>query len=82
VRVSLAQTAMWIRGLGMAGEDRLEEVETIRPDEIRTFSIRSETGFGPVTHLRPAVQMSATPTFWKRPVVPLGTHPPRWPAKS
>jgi crotonobetainyl-CoA:carnitine CoA-transferase CaiB-like acyl-CoA transferase len=82
VRVSLAQTAMWIRSLGMAGEDRLEEVETIRPDEIRTFSIRSETGFGPVTHLRPAVQMSATPTFWKRPVVPLGTHPPCWPAKS
>ena len=82
VRVSLAQTAMWIRSLGLAGEDRLEEVETIRPDEIRTFSIRSETGFGPVTHLRPAVQMSATPTFWQRPVVPLGTHPPRWPAKS
>ncbi|MBI3759835.1 MAG: CoA transferase, partial [Deltaproteobacteria bacterium] len=79
VRVSLAQTATWIRGLGIAGEDRLDRVAPLSSDEIASFSINSETGFGRMTHLRPPVQMSATPAKWTRGVVPLGTHQPVWP---
>lgn len=79
VRVSLAQTAMWIRGFGLAEEARLSDAKAVTDDEIRSWSITSETGFGPMTHLRPAVQMSATPAQWRRPVVPLGTNPPVWP---
>ena len=79
VRVSLSQTAMWIRGLGLAPEARLDDVIAPSEDEIGEFLVESETGFGPMTHLRPAVRLSATPTRWSRPVVPLGTHAPRWP---
>jgi crotonobetainyl-CoA:carnitine CoA-transferase CaiB-like acyl-CoA transferase len=79
VRVSLSQTAVWIRGLGYAPEGRLAEAKAIGDDEIESWSITSETGFGPMTHLRPAVRMSATQPHWARPVVPLGTHAPVWP---
>jgi crotonobetainyl-CoA:carnitine CoA-transferase CaiB-like acyl-CoA transferase len=78
VRVSLSQTAMWLRSLGYAGEERLTAARALSEGEIRAFSIHSETGFGPMTHLRPPVAMSATPASWRRGVVPLGTDQPVW----
>lgn len=80
VRVSLAQTATWIRSLGIAGAERLQAVEPLRDGEIASYSITTETGFGRMTHLRPPGQMSVTPPRWTRGVVPLGTHQPSWPA--
>ena len=44
------------------------------------FLTTSNGGYGPMSHLRPAVRLSATPARWKRPVVKLGTHPAEWPA--
>jgi hypothetical protein len=82
VRVSLAQTATWIRLLGIAGDERLQAVEPLRDEEIASFSVTTETGFGRMTHLRPPGQMSVTPPRWTRDVVPLGTHPPRWSASD
>ena len=82
VRVSLCQTGMWVRGLGVEGPERLERVEKLEPDEIGAYSIERDTGYGPMTYLRPAVQMSATPARWKRPVTPLGTHQPEWPLEG
>ncbi len=81
VRVSLAQTAMWIRGLGLAPEERLGVAKAITDEEIGSWSIMRETGFGPMTFLRPSVRMSGTQPEWKRPVVPLGTHAPVWPGQ-
>ncbi len=80
VRVSLSQTATWIRALGIFGNERLGRVEPLSDAEIASFSISSETGFGPMIHLRPPVSMSATPPRWNRPVVPLGMHKPVWPS--
>ena len=77
VRVSLTRTAMWIRALGLAEDDG--DVEAVSPSEVRGFSIESDTRFGQMTHLRPAVHLSETPAYWARPVVPLGTHPAEWP---
>jgi len=79
VRVSLSQTGMWLRSLGIANESRLAEVMPLRAEEIAGFSIESDTGFGPMRHLRPPVTLDETPARWKRPVVPLGTHAPSWP---
>ena len=76
VRVSLAQTAMWIRHMGLRGDG--EKARALGEDEIKAWSIASETGFGPMTHLRPPVMMGATPARWRRGVVPLGTDAPRW----
>jgi len=78
VRASLCQTATWIRALGIAPESRLDEAIALTPEEIASFSIRSDTGFGPLTHLRPPLQMSITQPHWSRGVVPLGTHEPVW----
>ena len=82
VRVSLAQTATWIRSLGLAGEERVRGARDLSREEIASFSIHSETGFGPVTHLRPPVRMSATPARWRRGTALLGTDEPVWPVTS
>jgi crotonobetainyl-CoA:carnitine CoA-transferase CaiB-like acyl-CoA transferase len=82
VRVSLSQTGMWVRGLGIAGEDRVERAQKLEGDEVRGFITTSVGGYGPISHLRPAVRLSATPARWARPVVRLGTHPAEWPANA
>lgn len=80
VRVSLAQTGMWLRGLGIEPAEALDDVRPLTPEEIDSWRIDSESGFGPVRHLRPPVLLSATPTRWSRPTMPLGSHPPAWPS--
>ncbi|MDR3511311.1 MAG: CoA transferase [Caulobacteraceae bacterium] len=79
VRASLCQTGMWIRRLGYADAGRLDRVVPLGPEEIAGYAIRSETGYGPMRHLRPAVRMTATPPRWTRPTTPLGSHPAAWP---
>jgi crotonobetainyl-CoA:carnitine CoA-transferase CaiB-like acyl-CoA transferase len=82
VRVSLCQTGMWVRSLGIAGEARVQAARPLEGDEVRAFIVSSLGGYGPMTHLRPPVRMSATPARWRRPVVPLGTHAAAWPAAA
>lgn len=79
VRVSLSQTAMWLRSLGIAPPQRLDAVEPVTAQEADGWRIDTASGWGALRHLRPAVQMSETPTAWRRPVVQLGTHPAVWP---
>jgi crotonobetainyl-CoA:carnitine CoA-transferase CaiB-like acyl-CoA transferase len=78
VRASLCRTGMWLQSLGRAhdigaGPDR----EWIAP----CLTV-SDTPFGRVEHLAPAVELSETPAHWARPTVPLGTHPAEWDAVS
>jgi hypothetical protein len=73
---------MWVRSLGIAGEERVERAQPLEGDEIRGFLTTSNGGYGPISHLRPGVRLSATPARWKRPVVKLGTHPAEWPASA
>ena len=77
VRVSLAQTGHWMRGLGrvadgLACSDPGSDAVQDRLDE-------SDSGFGRLTTVRHAATMSETPPHWARPSVPLGTHRPEWP---
>jgi len=77
VRVSLAQTGHWMRGLGrvadgLACPDPGSEAVQDRLDE-------NDSGFGHLTTVRHAATMSETPPRWARPSMPLGTHQPRWP---
>jgi len=76
VRVSLAQTGHWIRGLG-----RIDGLSAPDPSfgDVRDRLEESESGFGKLTAVRHAAVMSETPPRWARPSVPLGTHEPRWP---
>jgi crotonobetainyl-CoA:carnitine CoA-transferase CaiB-like acyl-CoA transferase len=76
VRVSLAQTGHWIRGLG-----RIDGLALPDPgfDDVRDRLEECGSGFGKLTAVRHSAVMSETPPHWARPSVPLGTHPPRWP---
>jgi crotonobetainyl-CoA:carnitine CoA-transferase CaiB-like acyl-CoA transferase len=80
VRVSLAQTGAWIAGLGRvegglaAPDPKFEDAQ----DLLETH----DSGFGPLTAVRHAAVLSQTPVRWERPSVPLGTHPPEWPARD
>jgi hypothetical protein len=76
VRISLAQTGHWLRGLG-----RIEETGLAEPTNEDTADLLAitKTPFGFVEHMGAAVAgMSETPMCWTTPPVPLGTHGPRW----
>ena len=76
VRASLSQTGMWIERAGaICDPDKATGFGDV--DDLR---IATESPFGRLHHLRPVLDMSETPPFWSRPSVPLGTHPPIWPA--
>jgi crotonobetainyl-CoA:carnitine CoA-transferase CaiB-like acyl-CoA transferase len=77
VRCSLAQTGTWLRGLG-----RFDGVKCPDPRSADVHDLLEETpsGFGTLTAVRHAAALSETPPHWARPAVPLGTHPPAWPA--
>ena len=77
VRISLAQSGHWLRQLG-----RIDGLSCPDPkfDDVRDRLEESDSGFGRLTAVRHSAVMSETPTRWDRPTVPLGTHPPVWPA--
>jgi crotonobetainyl-CoA:carnitine CoA-transferase CaiB-like acyl-CoA transferase len=76
VRVSLAQTGHWMRGLG-----RIDGLACPDPgfDHVSDRLEDIDSGFGRLTTVRHAATMSETPPHWARPSVPLGTHQPAWP---
>jgi hypothetical protein len=40
------------------------------------------SGFGALWSVRHSAILSKTPAFWARPAMPLGSHPPQWPARE
>jgi len=77
VRVSLAQTGRWVRNLGRI-ENGLSYPDP-KIDDVRDLLEEADSGFGRLTFVRHAANLSETPPHWPRPSVPLGTHPPAWP---
>lgn len=76
-RVSLAQTAHWIRGLGRVDARR----ETQRLG-LRSLAQDYPSGFGKLTALPHAALLSSSDTGWERRSEPPGTHPPGWPSAA
>jgi hypothetical protein len=79
VRVSLAQTGRWIWSLGRLS-DALK-TEELKGVAISPFVEEVASGFGPLRSIRHSAELSKTPAFWARPAMPLGSHPPQWPAR-
>lgn len=77
VRVSLAQTAQWLRGLG-----RVESGFAVTPPDRQAYMERYASGYGDLVAVRPSAQLSRTPAHWSRPSVPPGTHAPVWPPRE
>ncbi len=77
VRVSLASTGHWLRGLGRlddgfaAPNPGLADI----PDLIE----ETDSGFGRLAALRHAGQIAGASPHWARPAMPLGSAPPVWP---
>ncbi len=77
VRVSLAQTGHWIWNLGRAEPG--VGLPDLTFEDVRGLLVDTDSPFGLVTHLRPAVQLSGTPARWERPPVPLDYNEAFWP---
>ena len=78
VRVSLAQTGRWLWNLGRVADGF--KTEDLKGELIRPLIEEIPSGFGPLRSVRHSALLSKTPAFWARPAMPLGSHPPQWPA--
>jgi crotonobetainyl-CoA:carnitine CoA-transferase CaiB-like acyl-CoA transferase len=80
VRVSLAQTGRWLWNLGRVVDGLKTEDLTV--DAVMPFVEEVPSGFGLLRAVRHSAALSKTPAFWARPAMPLGSHPPQWPARG
>ena len=75
VRVSLAATGRWLRGLGRLGDG----LSTPRPD-FEDLLESMDSGFGRLVAVRHAATLDGVPVAWARAAVPPGTDAPAWAA--
>jgi crotonobetainyl-CoA:carnitine CoA-transferase CaiB-like acyl-CoA transferase len=80
VRVSLAQTGRWLWNLGRVADGLT--TEDLKGDTVKRFIEEIPSGFGPLHSVTHSAVLSKTPAFWARPAMPLGSHPPQWPARD
>ena len=76
VRVSLASTGRWLRGLGRV-EGGLAVADPGAAD-VADLMEPIQSPFGRVDAVRHAARLSRTPAYWAGPPVPLGTHAAAW----
>jgi crotonobetainyl-CoA:carnitine CoA-transferase CaiB-like acyl-CoA transferase len=76
VQVSLAGVGHWLRGLGRID---VKDGMAVQAPPRDPYVEEVESGFGHLQVLRHAAQFSATPACFRRPAMPPGTHPARWP---
>ncbi|WP_234681296.1 CoA transferase [Bradyrhizobium monzae] len=81
VRVSLAQTGRWLWNLGRL-EGGLNTPDITGEAVHAAFMETVSSGFSMLTAVRHSAVLSRTPAQWSRPAMPLGSHPPQWPAQS
>jgi crotonobetainyl-CoA:carnitine CoA-transferase CaiB-like acyl-CoA transferase len=79
VRVSLAQTGRWLWNLGRVADGL--KTEDLRAEAVAPLIEELPSGFGALRSVRHSAVLSKTPAFWARPAMPLGSHPPQWPAR-
>src|SRR5947208_10947555 len=80
VRVSLAQTGRWLWNLGRVNDGF--KTEDLKGEAVSSFLEEVPSGFGMLRAVRHSAVLSKTPAFWARPAMPLGSHPPEWPARN
>jgi hypothetical protein len=79
VRVSLARTGQWLWNLGRVADGF--RTADLKGDAVGPFIEDVPSGFGPLRSVRHSAALSETPALWARPAMPLGSHPPQWPAR-
>jgi crotonobetainyl-CoA:carnitine CoA-transferase CaiB-like acyl-CoA transferase len=79
VRVSLARTGQWLWNLGRVADGFA--IEDLKGEAVKPLIEELASGFGPLRSVKHSAILSKTPAFWARPAMPLGSHPPQWPAR-
>ncbi|MCB1248051.1 MAG: CoA transferase [Acidimicrobiales bacterium] len=74
VRASLCQTAQWFASAGLVDDPSL----AAGLGDVDARLVATDTAWGRLRHLPPALELSATPCRWDRPPEPLGTSPGAW----
>jgi CoA-transferase family III len=77
VRASLCRSGMWFVRLG----GTCDPAQASGAGDPAELCVETDTPFGRLQHLKPALELSETPPFWARPNVPLGSHQPVWPTR-
>jgi crotonobetainyl-CoA:carnitine CoA-transferase CaiB-like acyl-CoA transferase len=80
VQVSLAQTGRWLWNLGRVADGL--NTRDFTGEAVTPFIEEVGSGFGVLRSVRHSAILSKTPAFWARPAMPLGSHPPQWPARE
>jgi hypothetical protein len=78
-RLSLAQTGNWLWGMGRILNGL--SIADLAAADIKPFVEETPSGFGKLSAVAHAAQLSATPPCWDRPAVPLGTDAAQWPRR-
>jgi crotonobetainyl-CoA:carnitine CoA-transferase CaiB-like acyl-CoA transferase len=83
VQVALARVGQWIaeRGVLPDAEWRRAPLE-LAAEELAPLLGEVDSPAGRIRHLKPVLELSGTPPHWRRPPVPLGSHPPEWPERE
>jgi crotonobetainyl-CoA:carnitine CoA-transferase CaiB-like acyl-CoA transferase len=77
VRVALARVGQWIVERGEAAG--FQGVPEDLPEaELQPLCAEMDAPDGRIRYLKPVLQLSETPPYFRRPPVPLGYHPPVW----
>lgn len=74
VRASLVQTAGWLLG----GAPRPHPSAAVGLGDVAALQTATETAWGRLTHLQPALELAAAPCRWDRAPQRLGVSPPSW----
>ena len=80
VQVSLAQTGRWLWNLGRVPGGLA--TGDLKGSTVQRYIEQIPSGFGPLSAVSHSAVLSKTPAFWARPAMPLGSHPPQWPARD
>lgn len=81
VQLSLERTSAWIREMqDVIGAETGLPAEAPAETGIADLYAETDSAFGRLRYLRPALCMSLTPPHWSRPPVPLGSDAAAWPA--
>jgi crotonobetainyl-CoA:carnitine CoA-transferase CaiB-like acyl-CoA transferase len=78
VQVSLARTGRWLWNLGRIPDGL--RTEDLKVEAVLPFIEHAASGFGLLRAVSHSAVLSKTPALWARPAMPLGSHPPLWPA--
>jgi crotonobetainyl-CoA:carnitine CoA-transferase CaiB-like acyl-CoA transferase len=83
VSVSLARVGKFIVDQGLVPEsERAKAPEDLPQAELDRLMGEIDTAAGRMRHLKPVLELPATPPFWSRPPAPLGAHPAEWPPRG